>query len=99
MIDIRTIRTQEVSDEVDKFMTVYGGSHVSLYEGWKVYPTMGIDPELLGQELTHVIREGNVNLTKRVLGRLRKVNATAEDKIVKSMLDGDDEVQPLGCLG
>ena len=99
MIDIKKVRTLLVSDEVEKFMTVYGGSHVSLYDGWKAYPNMGTDPSALEQELAHVLRERNVNLAKRVLGRLRKVNATAEDKIVKSMLDGEEEIQPLGCLG
>lgn len=98
MVDIKKVRSLLVSDEIERFMTVYGGSHVSLYDGWKAYPTMGTNPSALEQELAHVLREGNANLVKRVLGRLRKVNALAEDLIVKSMLDGGDEIQPLGCL-
>ena len=103
VIDLKSVRSMDVSKEVVDFMQSCGGNHVSLYAGWKKTPKMGKDPGLLEQQLAYVLREETLELIKRILGRLRRANADSENKMLKALLKSTDEsageeVQPLGCL-
>lgn len=100
MIDVIKIRSLEVPNDIISFMQTHGGNHVSLYSGWKKYPEMGKTPDLLEYQLALALRDENYELIKRIIGRLRKVNAEYENLAIRHMIrPPTEEVVELGCLG
>lgn len=97
MIDITSINKKKVTDKVREFMTQYGGNHVALYRGWSKVPEMA-EPYAIEMQLAFLLQTGgSLALTKRLIGKLRKVNKDAEDKVLGDLLG----VAPpdMGCLG
>lgn len=101
MIDIKHIVDLGATDKVVEFMAQYGGSHVSLYKGWEECPSMGKIIFDLEQQL-HIalVVKKSLNMSKRIAGRIRKLNAEEEDlAMARACGEENNDVVDLGCLG
>ncbi|MCK5132094.1 MAG: hypothetical protein KAR40_08090 [Candidatus Sabulitectum sp.] len=96
MINIPEISKRVVPPGVAAFMEAYGGNHVSLYRGWKEQPEMKESVELLEGQLCYSLREKNLGVARRLLGRIRKIESIEEDA---DLLQATAEPIPeLDCL-
>ena len=93
MIDILTVKSKTPRQGVNEFMRQYGTNHVALTKGWKKFPAMKTDAELLEECLAWALqKKAKREVLGRILGRLRMVHKEAEDKQVLEL------TQDLSCL-
>jgi hypothetical protein len=88
MIDVTAISKMAISPEVKSFMDVYGGSHVTLYQGWQSEPHMCKSPAVLEEQLSYAIREGRDLMARRILSKIRTLNRDAEDEALTDVFFG-----------
>jgi len=105
MLDLKEIQKMPVSAPVTEFMEANSGSHVSLYRGWDQNPVMKLDRTLVEQQLAYtLLRRSDLNIAKRLIGRLRRIDSGRENRLLNEMfgVKEDTTVAPpadLGVLG